>query len=129
MKSRECIYLQFSDTKNNLIIIPSQYSLCNFFSGGWNDSKGNKYSRLVNDPKARKVFTKHVIEYLKEHNFDGLDLDWEYPKCWQVDCKQGPVSDKKAFADWVQELSRALHAENMILSAAVSPSAKVSDHD
>ena len=22
--------------------------------GGWNDSKGNKYSRLVNDPKARR---------------------------------------------------------------------------
>ena len=49
--------------------------------GGWNDSKGNKYSRLVNDPKAIKKFIKHVIGYLKEHNFDGLDLDWEYPKC------------------------------------------------
>ena len=47
--------------------------------GGWNDSKGNKYSRLVNNPKARKDFIKHVIEYLKKHNFDGLDLDWEYP--------------------------------------------------
>ena len=45
--------------------------------GGWNDSKGNKYSRLVNNPKARKDFIKHVIEYLKKHNFDGLDLDWE----------------------------------------------------
>ena len=22
--------------------------------GGWNDSKGDKYSRLVNDPKARR---------------------------------------------------------------------------
>ena len=45
--------------------------------GGWNDSKGNKYSRLVNNPKARKDFIQHVIEYLKKHNFDGLDLDWE----------------------------------------------------
>ena len=29
--------------------------------GGWNDSKGDKYSRLVNDPKARRyVLTKDL---------------------------------------------------------------------
>ena len=95
--------------------------------GGWNDSKGNKYSRLVNDPKAMRKFTKHVIGYLKEHNFDGLDLDWEYPKCWQVDCKAGPASDKKGFADWVELLYKALRKQGMILSSAVSPSAKVCD--
>lgn len=95
--------------------------------GGWNDSKGSKYSKLVNDPSARAEFTEHAIEFLKKHNFDGLDLDWEYPKCWQVDCKKGPESDKKAFADWVEELAEALHQEGMILSSAMSPSAKVCD--
>jgi chitinase len=53
--------------------------------GGWNDSAGDKYSRLVNSPSARRRFVKHVIEFLEKHGFDGLDLDWEYPKCWQVD--------------------------------------------
>ncbi|KAL1462608.1 hypothetical protein WDU94_014431 [Cyamophila willieti] len=67
--------------------------------GGWNDSAGNKYSRLANSPQARAKFIAHVTNFIKEHNFDGLDLDWEYPKCWQVDCKQGPASDKQAFAD------------------------------
>ena len=52
--------------------------------GGWNDSKGDKYSKLVNDAKKRAKFIEHVVGFLKEHNFDGLDLDWEYPKCWQV---------------------------------------------
>ena len=52
--------------------------------GGWNDSKFDKYSRLVNDPVARATFTEKVIEFIEEHNFDGLDLDWEYPRCWQV---------------------------------------------
>lgn len=52
--------------------------------GGWNDSAGDKYSRLVNSPSARRRFVKHVIEFLEKHGFDGLDLDWEYPKCWQV---------------------------------------------
>jgi chitinase len=52
--------------------------------GGWNDSAGDKYSRLVNNPAARTRFIKHVMEFMEKHNFDGLDLDWEYPKCWQV---------------------------------------------
>ena len=52
--------------------------------GGWNDSAGDKYSRLVNNPTARTRFTEHVVEFIQKHNFDGLDLDWEYPKCWQV---------------------------------------------
>ena len=52
--------------------------------GGWNDSAGNKYSRLVNSAPARTRFIQHILEFIKKHNFDGLDLDWEYPKCWQV---------------------------------------------
>ena len=52
--------------------------------GGWNDSKFAKYSQLVNDPAARAKFTENVIKFIEEHNFDGLDLDWEYPRCWQV---------------------------------------------
>ncbi|KAG8260021.1 putative chitinase 10 [Homalodisca vitripennis] len=52
--------------------------------GGWNDSAGGKYSKLVNSAQNRQRFTEHVLNFLLEHNFDGLDLDWEYPKCWQV---------------------------------------------
>jgi chitinase len=52
--------------------------------GGWNDSAGDKYSRLVNNPGARARFISHVTDFIEKHNFDGLDLDWEYPKCWQV---------------------------------------------
>ena len=37
-----------------------------------------------------------------------------------MDCKAGPASDKEAFANWVRELSIALHKENMLLSSAVS---------
>ena len=52
--------------------------------GGWNDSLGSKYSVLVNNAAYRSIFINDAVRFLKEHNFDGLDLDWEYPKCWQV---------------------------------------------
>ena len=95
--------------------------------GGWNDSQGDKYSRLVNNPAKRAAFITHAIEFIEKHNFDGLDLDWEYPKCWQVNCDKGPASDKQAFADWVTELKTAFKPRGLLLSAAVSPSKKVID--
>ena len=52
--------------------------------GGWTDSSSDKYSRLVNDQTARTRFIDDIIEFLLDNNFDGLDLDWEFPHCWQV---------------------------------------------
>ena len=95
--------------------------------GGWNDSQGDKYSRLVNSKANRDKFVKHAVDFVKKHNFDGLDLDWEYPACWQTDCKPDRSKDKHAFTLWVQELSAALKAEGLLLSAAVSPSSKIVD--
>lgn len=47
--------------------------------GGWNDSQGDKYSRLVRSSPARKRFVEHAVKFLEKYGFNGLDLDWEYP--------------------------------------------------
>nr|XP_024218379.1 probable chitinase 10 [Halyomorpha halys] len=93
--------------------------------GGWNDSLGDKYSRLVNNPAARRNFVRQAVEFVDKYNFQGLDLDWEYPKCWQVDCNKGPASDKEGFAALVTELSEEFTRRGWLLSAAVSPSKTV----
>jgi len=95
--------------------------------GGWNDSEGDKYSRLVNSPAARKRFIDEAVKFMEKWGFQGLDLDWEYPVCWQVDCSKGPASDKAGFAALVQELSAELKPRGWILSAAVSGSKPVMD--
>jgi GH18 family chitinase len=44
--------------------------------GGWNEGSRN-YSDLAGDPHRRGRFVKQASEYVRQHNFDGLDLDWE----------------------------------------------------
>lgn len=68
-----------------------------------------------------------MITFIEKYDFDGLDLDWEYPKCWQVDCNMGPEEDKENFANFVQELSAAFKPRGWLLSSAVSPSKVVID--
>lgn len=46
--------------------------------GGWNEGSA-RFSKLVDDEDKRKQFVKNVIKFLRQNNFDGLDLDWEYP--------------------------------------------------
>lgn len=95
--------------------------------GGWNDSSDDKYSRLVNSPTARAAFIDHAVTFLNQYGFDGLDIDWEYPKCWQGGCERGPESDKPAFAQFVHELKERFGPKKLLLTAAVSPGKAIID--
>lgn len=95
--------------------------------GGWNDSQGDKYSRLVRSPGSRRKFVDHTVQFLEKYGFGGLDLDWEYPVCWQTECNKGFKDEKEGFTDLVRELSQAFKARGLLLSTAVSPSKEIID--
>jgi len=95
--------------------------------GGWTDSETDKYSRMVSDPVSRANFVSTAVSFIQQHNFDGLDLDWEYPKCWVGNCDAGPVSDKENFVNLVRELKTAFAPHGYLLSSAVSASRHIGD--
>ncbi|XP_071539685.1 chitinase-3-like protein 1 [Panulirus ornatus] len=82
--------------------------------GGWNEGSA-KYSNMAKSAANRKIFIDSSVELLKAHNFDGLDMDWEYPTQ-----RGGAPEDKANFVILLRELKEALHANGMILTAAVS---------
>ncbi|THE13788.1 hypothetical protein E1I69_06160 [Bacillus timonensis] len=45
--------------------------------GGWGGSAG--FSEAAATDEARTIFADSLVEFITEHGFDGVDLDWEYP--------------------------------------------------
>ena len=44
--------------------------------GGWG---AGRFSEMASSPVTRESFAKSCADFVKEHNLDGIDIDWEYP--------------------------------------------------
>ena len=81
--------------------------------GGWNEGS-TKYSQMAKSRKKRSKFVNSTVEFLTKYNFDGLDLDWEYPGK-----RGGSADDKKNFILLAKELKEAFSEHKLLLSAAI----------
>ena len=88
--------------------------------GGWTDSSGDKYSRLVNDKDKRRHFVQAVTKMLKTRKFDGLSLEWQFPVCWQSDCTKGNKKDQQGYLSLIKGLKSAFKPHGLILAAGLS---------
>ena len=95
--------------------------------GGWTDSSGDKYSTLVRDKAKRSNFVTKVVKMLKTRQFDGLSLEWQYPVCWQSNCRAGNAGDKQGFSQLVKELKKAFKSKGLILAASLSGYTDIAD--
>ncbi|XP_076012655.1 acidic mammalian chitinase-like [Genypterus blacodes] len=57
---------------------------------------------MVSRPENRAAFIRSAISYLRDNNFDGLNLAWEYPGH-----NGSPPQDKERFTELVKELDKA----------------------
>lgn len=82
--------------------------------GGWNEGS-IKYSKMAADASARARFVDSVVAFLAKYNFDGLDMDWEYPGS-----RGGSSYDKQNFVALLRDLHQAFAPHGYLLTAAVS---------
>ncbi|PSN39969.1 putative chitinase 2 [Blattella germanica] len=81
--------------------------------GGWNEGSTN-YSKMAANPASRRAFINSVSDFIRKYEFDGLDLDWEYPAK-----RGGDIADKQNFVQLVKELREEFDKNHWLLTAAL----------
>ena len=77
--------------------------------GGWGLDK--QFEALASAPATRTAFVRNLVRIVQENQFDGADIDWEYPD-------PGPSSQN--FLALMQELRAALPEDKLLTAAVVA---------
>jgi GH18 family chitinase len=93
--------------------------------GGWafNDP-GNSpdtrtaFSDMSRTSDNRKAFIHSLVQFMETYNFDGVDIDWEYPS---ADDRGGDASDMQNFVYLLQDM-RSYFGDKYGISATLPSS-------
>ncbi len=84
--------------------------------GGWGGCA--VCSDLFSSADLRKIFAKTVVDFFKQNNIDGLDLDWEYPAIEGYPGHKYDAADKNNFTELVKALRKEMGNGYLISFAA-----------
>lgn len=91
-----------------------------FALGGWG---GEGFSAAVRTPESRTAFVNSLMGVIKQYQFDGFDIDWEYPTSGVAGIESNP-NDRTNLTLFCQELKAAMLAyrSDLLLTIAIAPS-------
>jgi chitinase len=79
----------------------------------------HRFSSMVSSANRRREFIRSAIGLIKQYNFDGMDIHWEYPGAEELG---GQLSDKEYLNLFLEELSEIFKPRGWLLSIAVPAS-------
>ena len=95
--------------KNNVKVLAVVANLPDYFEGGNWDYK--RVDKVISSTAARKAHIQVLIGLAAEHNFDGINIDYEALK----------RNQRENFTAFIEEFAQALHKEGKILGVAIHP--------
>lgn len=106
--------LAFTSLKNQNPVLKCIVSV-----GGWafNDPgpTQSEFHNIAASSSSRSTFISSVQSFLATYNFDGIDIDWEYPVAVE---RGGHPEDKENYLLLVQEMRTAFGSSKLISIAA-----------
>ncbi|KAF5860618.1 hypothetical protein ETB97_001322 [Aspergillus alliaceus] len=86
---------------------------------GWTHTDPGIYQKVFTDMVSsaanRQTFIKNLLSFLARYDFDGVDLDWEYPGAAD---RGGRPTDKENFTKLLQEMKLAFQNRCLVTFAA-----------
>jgi chitinase len=76
--------------------------------GGWTWS--GRFSDIALTDASRSLFAESCVDFLRTYNFDGVDIDWEYPVCCGLPGNTYRPEDKANYTLLLAELRGQLDA-------------------
>ena len=77
-----------------------------FAVGGWENSQ--HFSATAASAQHRSNFIRDVLVILQKYNFDGVDIDWEYPVTGGA--QEGTADDKENYITFLSEIRDSMAA-------------------
>ncbi len=77
--------------------------------GGW--SWSGRFSDVALTEESRRRFAESVVDFVVRFQFDGVDIDWEYPVSGGLATNARRPEDKQNFTLLMEELRRRLDAQ------------------
>jgi chitinase len=74
--------------------------------GGWSQSM--HFSDVALTDSSRKVFSDSCVDFIRQYQFDGVDIDWEYPVGGGLAGNKNRPEDKQNFTLLLKQLRASL---------------------
>jgi chitinase len=82
--------------------------------GGADETQTSHFAEVASTPERREKFAKSIVRFLQHWQFDGVDIDWEFPKT---------LEQKDNFTKLMKEIRAEFNISkgNFILVASIGP--------
>ncbi|TVY00524.1 glycosyl hydrolase family 18 protein [Cohnella terricola] len=80
--------------------------------GGW--SWSNRFSDVAASETTRETFANSAVNFLRKYQFDGIDLDWEYPVGGGLAGNSVRAADKQNYTLLLQKVREKLNAAGIV---------------
>lgn len=80
--------------------------------GGWDYSI--YFSDIASTGAQREAFAQSCISFIKEHGFDGIDIDWEYPVSGGLSGNSNRQQDKQNFTLLLKAIRQKLDVQEAL---------------
>lgn len=114
------VYLPYPDAAKEVLKYRQSGVRVVLAIGGWG---AGGFSEAMISAETRTKLIGSIMDILKEYQFDGIDIDWEYPTSSVAGISSNP-NDKNNLTLFCQEMKEKmrLYRDDLLLSIAVTPS-------